>query len=499
MFAPDKPYKVYCQPCWWSDKWDAAEYGMRYDPSRNFFEQFKELQQKVPLMGLINDYATLINSEYVNHAGYLKDCYLIFNADQDDNVLYSTSANYVKDSLDLYLVDESELCYEDVDCHKSFNVFFSEDCEDSHDVYFSKDLIGCHHCFGCANLRRKSYHVFNEPVTKEEYEKKIKEFRLDSFAAIEELKKQVRNFWRNSPHKFMRGTHNVNVSGDYVFESKNAHFMYQASYVEDGKFCQWINLKGVKDVYDYTEWGNSVEQIYDSITAGEGASRIKFTSGAWSSVLNVEYSMYAVSSSDIFGCVGIRNKKHCILNTQYSKEEFEDLKARIIQDMEERPYIDGQGRIWKYGEFFLYDLSMFDYNESSAAQFFPLSKKEVLDRGWRWSERNKNGYQITKNPGELSDSILEIEDSILREIIQCSSCKKAYRIISAELSLLRRFGLPVPRTCPDCRHRERLSRINPPRLWSRVCAKCGKEIATSYAPDRPEIVYCEQCYQAEVV
>ena len=28
---------------------------------------------------------------------------------------------------------------------------------------------------------------------------------------------------------------------------------------------------------------------------------------------------------------------------------------------------------------------------------------------------------------------------------------------------------------------------------------CPNEFETSYAPERPEIVYCEQCYNAEVV
>ncbi len=29
--------------------------------------------------------------------------------------------------------------------------------------------------------------------------------------------------------------------------------------------------------------------------------------------------------------------------------------------------------------------------------------------------------------------------------------------------------------------------------------RCPNEFETSYAPDRPEIVYCESCYQSEVV
>jgi hypothetical protein len=28
--------------------------------------------------------------------------------------------------------------------------------------------------------------------------------------------------------------------------------------------------------------------------------------------------------------------------------------------------------------------------------------------------------------------------------------------------------------------------------------KCEEEFDTAYAPDRPEIIYCEKCYQAEV-
>jgi len=29
-------------------------------------------------------------------------------------------------------------------------------------------------------------------------------------------------------------------------------------------------------------------------------------------------------------------------------------------------------------------------------------------------------------------------------------------------------------------------------------AKCSKSIQTSYSPERPEIVYCEQCYLQEI-
>ena len=58
------------------------------------------------------------------------------------------------------------------------------------------------------------------------------------------------------------------------------------------------------------------------------------------------------------------------------------------------------------------------------------------------------------------------------------------------------------------RQRLNLEMRNPMKLWHRTCmcdknhlnhtGKCTNEFETSYSPDRPEIIYCEQCYQQEV-
>lgn len=39
-------------------------------------------------------------------------------------------------------------------------------------------------------------------------------------------------------------------------------------------------------------------------------------------------------SSDIFGCIGLRNKQYCIFNKQYTKEEYEKLVPKIIEHMQ---------------------------------------------------------------------------------------------------------------------------------------------------------------------
>ncbi|KKS11910.1 MAG: hypothetical protein UU66_C0005G0015 [Parcubacteria group bacterium GW2011_GWB1_41_5] len=66
IYSPNKPLKVYCNECWWSDGWDPASYGRDFDFSRPFFEQYKELQLEVPRMALLNKRS--INSEYTNHS-----------------------------------------------------------------------------------------------------------------------------------------------------------------------------------------------------------------------------------------------------------------------------------------------------------------------------------------------------------------------------------------------------------------------------------------------
>ena len=62
------------------------------------------------------------------------------------------------------------------------------------------------------------------------------------------------------------------------------------------------------------------------------------------------------------------------------------------------------------------------------------------------------------------------------------------------------MNLPIPRKSPRVRHQEKIKMILPRKLWYRKCMKkgCNNEFETPYAPDRPEIVYCERCYQQEV-
>ena len=168
--------------------WDGTQYARDYDLAKPFLSQLKELNEATPQMALEVNYPTLVNSEYVNHAATAKNCYLIYTADECENVLYSEILAHIRDSMDCTRSQNLELCCGNVNCARCSKVFFSEDCVDSSDLYFSYNCRGCQNCFGCMNLRRKSYHIFNEPYDKDSYFKKLESFKLGSFESIEKYK-----------------------------------------------------------------------------------------------------------------------------------------------------------------------------------------------------------------------------------------------------------------------------------------------------------------------
>lgn len=498
MFSPNKKLTVYCQPCWWGDSWDGTEYAMEYDPNRQFFDQLKELSEKTPYATLESTYTTLKNCEYSNSIAYSKNCFMVIWADFCENVFYSSILNTLKWSSDCIRGWKSELCYGSRSFIRGYRVFFSEECDDCVDVWFSRNCYGSTNCVGCVNLRGVKNCIFNVKYSKEEYEKKLKEMNLHTWTGIKKLEEEAQEFWLTKPYREYHGhSFNLNVTGEYIYTSKNSKECFILNGAENCKWCQLITVDGSRDCMDYTGWGNRAELLYECLQVGDGASNCKFASHCFPDALNTEYCHWAISSKNNFGCVNLKRKQYCILNKQYSKEEYEKLKKEIILDMKNNPYIDTLGRVWSYGEFFSPGFGNFAYNNSNAIRFFPKTKEEVAISAYSWNDIENPSVRCTIQAETLPESIKETPDSIIEEIIECPSCKRGYKIIKGELELLRKIDVPLPHECPKCRENKRFARENKPGMYHRNCAKCKKEIYTPYAPDRPEIVYCVKCYQEE--
>lgn len=506
-FPAEANIQTYENSYWHGDEWDPLDYGVEYDFSKPFFEQFRDLLSRVPLPAK-SSAGFMINSDYCNEAGRLRNAYLCFDSDFVENSAYLVKATNMKDSLDSHEVIDDELCYEDVMVYKSYRTFYSLDCESCVDVWFSKGLRGCTNCFGCVNLKGKSYHFFNEPLSKEEYEKRISELNLGSHASIAKLRTEVLEFWQKFPVKYYHGIRNVHCTGDRISDSKNVLDSVSIQEGENLRYCQISVLKAANS-YDCNQLFMGVENAYECVTCGEGAYNLKYCFNCWAESRDLEYCAYGVGSSDCFGCVGIAKKQYCIFNKQYTKEEYFELRDKIIQHMNEMPYLDALGREYKYGEFFPSEFSPLAYNESLAQGYVPLTSAQAKEKGFMWREPNAREFQTTIQGIDLPDVINDVSEDIVKEVIACETCKRAYRIVPIELQFYKRIGLPLPHQCHNCRFLDRYAFINPPKLWHRQCmcsqenhghsAICPHEFETSYSPDRPEIVYCESCYQQEVI
>ena len=150
----------------------------------------------------------------------------------------------------------------------------------------------------------------------------------------------------------MHGKQNIGVTGDYVSYSKNSKTIYQSNGVEDSKYCFLNYLSPTKDCYDYCFYGENAIEVYETIKSGTNLNHVLFSNGCFPEGHFLEYCHYCIGCHNIFGCIGLRNKEYCIFNKQYSKEEYFELREKIIKHMNEMPYVNFAGIEYKYGEFF---------------------------------------------------------------------------------------------------------------------------------------------------
>ncbi len=515
MFKPNDHAPVYCNSCWSSDAWDPYSYGMDIDWSRPFLTQWYELFQKTPRYALWH-IPPLIDCEYTNYTINSKNCYLSFSITHEcEDVRYCENIDKSIGCLDSLYLNESENCYENIDSVKNYNCRFALQSRECIESWFLFDCVNCQNCFMAANLRNKQYVFRGTQLTKYEYDEALEKEHTTSYAALEKLKSEFQKLVAHTAlHKYADIVNSSSATGNHIVNSKNIRNSFGVSGCEDIQNGIRV-LSGAKESRDVYGLGAG-ELIYDCMATSYSTYDCMFSFLCNTSVQHVRYTTFSLSSSYLFGCVGIRKGEYCILNKRYSKEEYELLIPRIIEHMNRLPYQDALGRIYPYGEFFPPEFSPHGYNEAVAYDLYPLKKHQALQQGYHWLEKEERTYAITKEVSDLPDVIDTVVDTIFGEIIACGhggecdhKCATAFRILPEDLDFYRKLNLPLPRLCPNCRHYERLALREPVELWHRSCmcdllnhdhhGRCENEFKTSYSPERSEKVYCEKCYQAEVL
>jgi len=483
VYHKDVSFPVYEHESWHGDSWDPFKYGRDYDFSRQFFEQFKELYDKVPRVNFMNSASE--NSDYCNYAFRNKNSYLIFGSHYNEDCQYG---NYIwKDTncIDCLETIQSELVYEGIYSDACYSCKFIEYCFNCSDCHFCYDLISCKNCLFSSNLRNKQYYISNKPHSKEEYKKAIAELKTGSYSSLVEHVKKYADVKKNAIKRAMFQKNCENCIGSDLQNCKNVFYGFNAKYIED---CTYIGVVAthVKDSMDLTCIGYDLSELLYECVGNTGNNHCMFCQSCWHNN-DIFYCEQVMESKNCLGCIGLKHKQYCILNKQYSKEEYEALMPKIYEHMTSTK---------EWGEFFPSSLSPFCYNETIAQIYFPLTKEEALAQGYKWKDPDPKEYK--EQTFETPDNISDVSDSIMNEILACADCGKNYKITSLELAFYKKMDLPIPHHCPDCRHKHRMNQKSQRQLFDSVCKKCGLQIKAVYPSNSPDLVYCEKCYNETV-
>ncbi|EKD63281.1 MAG: hypothetical protein ACD_51C00304G0004 [uncultured bacterium] len=301
-------------------------------------------------------------------------------------------------------------------------------------------------------MRHKEYHIFNKPYSREEFIKQLNSYGLnvyENFAKAEDFYKG--EFRKKFPFRAVYQTNCENCEGDNHENSKNLKGCFDCTACED---CSYgFQMDETYSSMDLNCMGYDRSELCYQTIGCSGIFNCIACDSCWHDN-DLAYCNSCFSSKDCFGCISLNKKSNCILNKQYSREEYEKLRLKLIGHM---------NQTGEWGDFF--PISPFDYEESVANEYFP--------------ETQKSAKKIQKPDNDA---------------LVCVSCDKNYKLIPQELKFYAEMGIPSPRKCPACRHYARIELRNPRHLWDRACSKCGVAIQTAYTPDCPEIVYCEKCY-----
>ncbi|MBP6911845.1 MAG: hypothetical protein KBB88_01420 [Candidatus Pacebacteria bacterium] len=488
LFSEECPFPVYDYKYFIGDEFDPMTFGVPYNPQSDHLDTLWKLRKSFPMPSFLNKDVASINSEYSNGGRDTKNAYYCSGCFSCEDMWYTNFANKSKAVMDSRTIRDSDHVYGSLQSDHLYQcsfVYFSSNCTESMLLF---DCRNCTDCFGCVNLRNKKYCVFNEQYTKEEYESFIRNLYPLRRSALE--KYEVK-FWKFVKELPMNASHNVgseNVSGVGIVNSKDLFDVIDAVKAQNVRHAD--SPLTHHDSIDFLFSGGS-HHIYGTINIGSQSSWVKFSVSS-KFCTDSEYIFNSKNLSNCFMCFGLQNKSYCILNRQYEKEEY----FRIVDEIKSHLVLRGE-----YGDGLGIEYCAQGYNTSLAQISYPLDDETIHAIGGYVTvdpEINLEGIEVLSKE-EVPETIEEVDDGIVVKAILCNETKRPFKIIPSELAFYRKMRLPLPTVHPQVRMIEMMRMVPTARMYSTDCAKCQKKIHSIFNPEERYNLYCETCYQSEIL
>ncbi len=502
LYPETSPFRIIDHDEWWNDSFDATVYGRDFDFTRPFFDQYKDLQKEVPRWSRI--FVNCENSDFTNNCADIKGSYLTFSSYQSEDLYYCMRVFRSNNCIDCLNVSDSQFCSQCSECKRCYNLHYSLLSDNCSDSYYLFDCKNCKNCIFSSGIQNKEYMIFNKKYERTEYEQKKEEFLSDLGENKERLDMQFEKFKKETYHRNLTMINTKNCLGNFINDSKN---ITNGFYIIDSEDCINVyNSSALKNCYDNSY--NEKSELCLEIDTSYNLYNSKFCTYC----IALKESLYCDQCDHLqncFGCIGLKRKQYCILNKQYSKEEYQEMMKKIKIHMQgtasarrERVTSEESGSASserselinnEWGSPFPGNLTPFAYNTTLAYEYKPLDKIQAINEGFLWHEEKNEAKYFGKNY-EIPKSIDEVDASICDKILTCEKTGKGYKIISQEFNFYKKFRLPIPRISPDQRYTNLMKLQNPYILRDVKCATCNQEIKTTYREEDNYKIICEKCY-----
>lgn len=450
--------------------------------------QLYELRKRVPLPAIVQE-ASNINAEYSMGGRSSKNVYYATGVFNSEDILYSNGVLHSKECMDVLFVRKSDRTYEAIKSDAIVNssyIYFSQECVDS---MFLFNCRNCINCFGCVNLRNKSFCFFNQQLSREAYFEHLKTIDTGNGKALRTMGDRFWNFIKSQPIRSTQNLSSAEVRGIHIRNSRDCDYVVDATETEHVRHCQGVLSHN--DSMDVTISGGHSHHLYETTNVGSQSSAVKF-SAVSKFVTDSEFLLNCRNCHNCFACVGLENKSYHILNKPYEPDEYWHTVDEMKLIMLERG---------EYGDGIPISFSPFAYNITLASVGFPLSPETVKKLGGYIEDETKGNAMglPTLKADQMPNSISETTDDILKMAILSERSGRPFRIVPQELIFYRRQNLPIPLFHPYERMDSRTRIFGCYKFYTAKCARCGEVTQSAFDPNQGFTLYCDSCYQKEVV
>lgn len=501
--------------------------------TEDIFKEFKNLYDGFPKPSRLI-YPDLENSIYSTHSWRSKNVYLSWSVFLwSEDVYYSQRVvSHSKNVFYSFNILESTNIYNSSTVWNSYNIFHSFNVWISSDLYFCYDMYNCKDCLLCCNQVNSKYKIFNKQYDKSDFENSKKEIlkKLKTVSWYKILEKEFQEFLdKNYISESLNTNRCEKTLWDSTFWSYNTINSYICAWTKDciNILTTWdCEEDKVINVFNCSESWTSCENCAWSSSFWNWIYNCFFSFWVTSNNKNIYYCYYLSSCEECMFCIWLQSKKYCILNKQYQKEKYFEIKDLLIKKLK-------KDNLW--WEEFPYDFSIFPYNDTLSYDYFKVNKvinfswdEEIIDKNsiwtvkiledkfisdaildlwgekslkikWRTTQKDitiPEDYKIATS--EEIENIDVVDENILSKVILCPETNNPFKIVKKELEFLKKKWLCISLYHQDFYFKNHISRRPIWKLYEAVCDNCKKDILSIYKTKPKYKVFCPECYMKKV-